>query len=95
MSTSDRPIPSPSVSKAELAASQERRILKYLTSLSYRIGELTPYLQAIAQGVNELIGLDWSVVTLCQDDSEQILVDLGGNQPILSRLLMLFLCKST
>lgn len=80
MTTSDRPNSRQSASKAGLSASQERRILKYLTSLSYRTGELTPYLQAIAQGVNDLIGLDWSVVTLCQDDSEQILastIDLG------------------
>jgi signal transduction histidine kinase len=80
MSTSDRSIPHQSASKTELAASQERRILKYLTALSYRTGELTPYLQAIAQGVNDLIGLDWSVVTLCQDNAERILastIDLG------------------
>jgi signal transduction histidine kinase len=80
MSTNDRPTSPQSVPKAELTASQERRLLKYLTSLSYRTGELTSYLQAIAQGVNDLIGLDWSVVTLCQDDSEQILastIDLG------------------
>ncbi len=80
MPTSDRPIPRQSASDAVLAASQERRILECLTSLSYRAGELKTYLQAIAQGVNDLIGLDWSVVTLCQGDSEQILastIDLG------------------
>ena len=80
MATSDRPIPRQSDSEPVLAASQERRILECLTSLSYRAGELKTYLQAIAQGVNDLIGLDWSVVTLCQGDSEQILastIDLG------------------
>jgi PAS domain S-box-containing protein len=80
MPTSDRPIFSQSASEAVLAASQERRILECLTSLSYRTGELKTYLQAIAQGVNDLIGLDWSVVTLCQGDSERILastIDLG------------------
>jgi GAF domain-containing protein len=80
MSQSDRPISRQSASQAELGASQERRILKYLTALSYRSGELTPYLHAIAQGVNDLIGLDWSVVTLCQDNAERILastIDLG------------------
>lgn len=63
-----------------LSASQEQRILALLTALSYRTGELSTYLQAIAQGVNELVGVDWSVVTLCQGDSEQILastIDLG------------------
>ncbi|MBD3885912.1 PAS domain S-box protein [Phormidium tenue FACHB-886] len=63
----------PSDLEAVLTASQEQRILKFLTSLSYRTGELGAYLQAIAQGVNELIGLDWSVVTFCQDGSERIL----------------------
>jgi PAS domain S-box-containing protein len=60
-------------SEDELAASQDQRILELLASLSYRTGELGIYLQAIAQGVNELIGLDWSVVTFCQDGSERIL----------------------
>ncbi len=59
---------------------QEQNILEALSSLSYRAGELKPYLQKIAQGVNELIGLDWSVVTLCHNGSEQVLastIDLG------------------
>jgi PAS domain S-box-containing protein len=80
MPTSDRPSSRQSTSDAMLVASQERRILERLTSLSYRAGELKIYLQAIAQGVNDLIGLDWSVVTLCQGDSERILastIDLG------------------
>jgi PAS domain S-box-containing protein len=77
---STRPVPPPSDSEVTLAAAQERRILELLTALSYRTGELETYLQAIAQGVNELIGLDWSVVTLCQDGFERILastIDLG------------------
>jgi signal transduction histidine kinase len=63
-----------------LTASQERLILEVLTTLSYRTGELGTYLQAIAQGVSQLLDLDWSVVTFCQDDTEQILastLDLG------------------
>jgi PAS domain S-box-containing protein len=59
---------------------QEQSILETLSSLSYRAGELKPYLQKIAQGVNQLIGLDWSVVTLCHSGSEQVLastIDLG------------------
>lgn len=59
---------------------QEQHTLEVLSSLSYRTGELEHYLQAVAQGVSKLIGLDWSVVTLCRDGQEQILastLDLG------------------
>jgi signal transduction histidine kinase len=59
---------------------QEQHALEVLSSLSYRTGELKHYLQAVARGVSELIGLDWSVVTLCQDGQERILastLDLG------------------
>jgi len=58
----------------------ERQMLAVLSSLSYRTGELSPYLHEVAQGVSELIGLDWSVVTYCQDDCERILassIELG------------------
>jgi PAS domain S-box-containing protein len=59
---------------------QEQRVLAVLSSLSYRTGELTRYLQDIALGVSQLIGLDWSVVTLCWDGSERVLassIELG------------------
>lgn len=63
-----------------LAASQlidrrhrERRIVEILAALSYRSGELKPYLERIAIAVSELITVDWSVVTLCQRDEERIL----------------------
>lgn len=58
----------------------EQRTLAILSALSYRTGELNSYLLEVAQGVSELIGLDWSVVTLCQEDCERILastIDLG------------------
>lgn len=58
----------------------EQRTLAILSSLSYRTGELSSYLYEVAQGVSELIGLDWSVVTYCRGDSERILastIDLG------------------
>lgn len=80
MTTSDRSISPQSASNAQLSTVQEQQLLNCLTALSYRTGQLETYLQAIAQGVNELIGLDWSVVTLCQGDSERILastIDLG------------------
>ena len=59
---------------------QEQHALEVLSSLSYRTDELKHYLQAVARGVSELIGLDWSVVTLCQDGQERILastLDVG------------------
>ncbi len=62
------------------SAPPEQRALEILSALSYRTGELSPYLQEIAQGVSELIGLDWSMVTLCRDGHERILastIDLG------------------
>jgi PAS domain S-box-containing protein len=80
MSAIDRSISSKVNLEAMSLASPERRILEFLSSLSYRTGELKTYLQAIAQGVSELIGLDWSVVTFCNGESEQILastIDLG------------------
>lgn len=61
----------------------EKRALDMLAALSYRTGELEEYLQTIAQSVRDLMGLDWSVVTLCSGPSERILastVDLGGDR---------------
>lgn len=62
----------------------EQRTLAILSALSYRTGELSSYLLELAQGVSELIGLDWSVVTFCQEDCERILastIDLGDSAP--------------
>lgn len=59
---------------------QAQRILEFLSSLSYRKGELKRYLYEIAQGLSQLIDLDWSTVTLCRDGSEQVLastIELG------------------
>jgi PAS domain S-box-containing protein len=64
-----------------LQAQHEQYVLEFLSSLSYRTGELKPYLHQVAQGVSNLIRLDWSVVTLCQGGSEQVLastIDLGA-----------------
>ncbi len=52
---------------------QDWRILEVLSSLSYQTGELSRYLQEIAQAVSGLIGLEWSVVTLCRDGFERVL----------------------
>jgi hypothetical protein len=70
-----------------LAASQlsdrrhrERRIVEILAVLSYRSGELKPYLEQIAIAVSELLNLDWSVVTFCRGNEERVLAssfDIG------------------
>lgn len=60
---------------------KQQQTLEVLASLNYRTGELNTYLQEVAKGVSQLIGLDLTVVTLCQGDSEKILassVDLGA-----------------
>lgn len=59
---------------------QERQILEFLSSLSYRTGELSRYLQQIAYGVSQLLSVDWSVVTLCQNGFGKVLassIDMG------------------
>lgn len=58
----------------------EQQTLEVLSSLSYRTGELNSYLKEIACGVSRLIGVDWSVVTLCQEGFERVLassIDIG------------------
>ena len=65
----------------EIARLQEQRTLELLSALSYRSGELKHYLHEIAGGVSELIGVDWSVVTFCQDGTERVLassIDIGA-----------------
>ncbi|GAC1498279.1 MAG: hypothetical protein NVS2B14_12080 [Chamaesiphon sp.] len=66
---------------------QERQTMALLSSLNYRTGELSTYLQNIACGVSELIGVDWSVVTLCQEGFETVLasnIDMGMGEHIYS-----------
>ena len=66
-----------------------QRVLEVLSSLSYRTGELTRYLQEVAQGVSELIGLDWSTITLCRDGFERVLastIDLGESADLVYSL---------
>ncbi|BAY14006.1 GAF domain-containing sensor histidine kinase [Calothrix sp. NIES-2098] len=63
---------------------RERRIIELLSSLNYRTGELSCYLHNIACGVSELIGVDWTVVTYCQEGFETILassIEMGEDQP--------------
>ncbi|WP_287129333.1 GAF domain-containing sensor histidine kinase [Candidatus Cyanaurora vandensis] len=59
---------------------QAQEILEILSALSYRTGNLATYLRTIAVGVSELIKVDWTVVTLCEDGLETVLassVDLS------------------
>lgn len=84
--------PKPAVSQAkdddmELQRRQwqrEREALRVLSSLSYRSGELSSYLKDIACGVSQLVEIDWTVVTLCQDGFETILassIDMDEDAP--------------
>lgn len=52
---------------------RERQIIARLSSLNYRTGELGSYLHNIACGVSELIGVDWTIVTFCQEGFETVL----------------------
>jgi signal transduction histidine kinase len=66
---------------------QAHRILEVLSALSYRAGELKSYLRDIACGVSELLNLDWSVVTLCQNGQERVMassLDLGEGEHVYS-----------
>ena len=47
---------------------QAQRTLQLLSSLSYRTGELDGYLHEIAVGVSQIVGVDWSVVTLLLEE---------------------------
>ncbi|NMG08184.1 GAF domain-containing sensor histidine kinase [Brasilonema sp. UFV-L1] len=66
---------------------RERRAMTLLSSLNYRTGELSSYLHNIACGVSELVQVDWSVVTLCQQGFETVLassLDMGEGEHIYS-----------
>jgi len=60
----------------------KHRTLEILSSLSHRTGEFNLYLKQIANGVGELIDVDSSVITICQEGFAQILasnVDIANN----------------
>ena len=66
---------------------QAHRILEVLSALSYQAGELKSYLRDIACGVSQLLNLDWSVVTLCQNGQERVMassLDIGAGDHIYS-----------
>ncbi|MBD2664091.1 GAF sensor signal transduction histidine kinase [Richelia sinica FACHB-800] len=64
---------------------RQLKVIELLSSLNYRTGELSLYLQKIACGVSELIDVHWSVVTLCQAGLENVLassIDMGAGEHI-------------
>ncbi|ARV63047.1 ATPase [Nostocales cyanobacterium HT-58-2] len=64
---------------------RELRAMALLSSLNYRTGELSSFLHNIACGVSELLKIDWSVVTLCQQGFETVLassIDIGEGEHI-------------
>ncbi|MEH2440943.1 GAF domain-containing sensor histidine kinase [Nostoc sp.] len=66
---------------------RERQIIIRLSSLNYRTGELGSYLHNIACGVSELIRVDWTVVTFCQEGFETVLassLEMGEGEHVYS-----------
>ena len=66
---------------------RELQAMALLSTLNYRTGELSSYLHNIASGVSELLGVHWSVVTLCQEGFETVLassIDMGEGEHIYS-----------
>jgi signal transduction histidine kinase len=63
---------------------RDQRVLEFLAALSYRSDDLGRYLHDIACGVSHLLQSDWSIVTICQGETGQIVANsLGleeGNQ---------------
>ena len=59
---------------------RERQAMAILSSLNYRTGELSCYLHDIACAVSQLVEVDWTVVTICQEGFETVLassLDMG------------------
>jgi len=61
------------VSSQDNRFEQAQQILTVLSTLNHYGGELQCYLREIASGVSSLICLDGSVVTLCKDDTRQVM----------------------
>lgn len=62
---------------------QKLQAIELLLSLNYRTGEISNYLHNIACGVSQLLEVDLSVVTLCQEGFATVLasnIDLGGSE---------------
>ncbi|MDX2229523.1 MAG: ATP-binding protein [Leptolyngbyaceae cyanobacterium bins.349] len=48
--------------------------MECLTTLSYRSGDLSAYLTEIVRRVNQLLGSDWTIITLCDGGTGRIVV---------------------
>jgi signal transduction histidine kinase len=65
-----------------LAFTESHPVLDCLTALNYRSGNLETYLTEIVLGVSRLIRSDWSIVTVCEGDTGQVIassIDLEQN----------------
>lgn len=72
---------------ASVSWQQAQRVLEVLSSLSYQAHDLNSYLRQIASGVSQLVGLDWTVVTVCQSGQEKVMassIDLGDGEHVYS-----------
>jgi signal transduction histidine kinase len=58
---------------------QSQAILGVLSALSYRSHSLSSYLHEITCGVNRLLNSDWTIVTLCEGETGQV---IASNSPI-------------
>ncbi|MBC7971822.1 MAG: GAF domain-containing protein [Verrucomicrobia bacterium] len=56
----------------------EHQVLEFLAALSYRSGDLGRYLHEIACGVSHIIQSDWSIVTVCQGETGQVVANSLG-----------------
>jgi signal transduction histidine kinase len=65
--------PYPSISSLEPMLFDRRHpVLECLTALSYRSGDLGAYLTDIALGVSRFLQCDWTIVTVCEKETGQI-----------------------
>jgi hypothetical protein len=64
-----------------------QQVLEALSNLNLSRGNLKAYLEQIANGVSYLLALDWSVVTLCQQQQERVMassIPLVDENPVYS-----------
>lgn len=59
---------------------RDQRLIEALSALTNRAGELNSYLQRIAASVCELLEVDITVVTLCQQDYDRVVASSDGEE---------------
>lgn len=57
---------------------QDHQILELLATLSYRSGDLGGYLHEVACGVSHLLKSDWSIVTIHEGETGQVVANSRG-----------------